>query len=140
MYAQRLVCNCWWKQCLLESRMRCDELVAGLSRISPELPSHQNCPSLCLSANSELLLQASALLLAALKPGQLLQRLAAAASAVQQTGGSLPRGVCAFRQWRSVEAALMGWRQHVPGGVLALLSVYAYNQLLASYRGAAGKR
>uniref|UniRef100_A0A383VTA8 Uncharacterized protein n=1 Tax=Tetradesmus obliquus TaxID=3088 RepID=A0A383VTA8_TETOB len=80
---------------------------------------------------------ACALLLAALKPGQLLQRLAGAAASVQQSGGALPRGVCAFRQWRSVEAALMGWRQHVPGSVLALLSVYAYNQLLASYRGAA---
>jgi hypothetical protein len=82
--------------------------------------------------------QACALLLAALKPAQLLQRLAGAASAVQQTGGALPRGVCAFRQWRTVEAALMGWRPNVPGSVLALLSVYAYNQLLASYRGAAG--
>ncbi|WIA13954.1 hypothetical protein OEZ85_002523 [Tetradesmus obliquus] len=80
---------------------------------------------------------ACALLLAALKPGQLLQRLAGAAASVQQSGGALPRGVCAFRQWRSAEAALMGWRQHVPGSVLALLSVYAYNQLLASYRGAA---
>jgi hypothetical protein len=37
-----------------------------------------------------------------------------------------------------VEAALMGWRPNVPGSVLALLLVYAYNQLLASYRGAAG--
>jgi hypothetical protein len=32
----------------------------------------------------------------------------------------------------------MGWRPNVPGSVLVLLSVYAYKQLLASYKGAAG--
>ncbi|KAF6258720.1 hypothetical protein COO60DRAFT_1701205 [Scenedesmus sp. NREL 46B-D3] len=98
-------------------------IAIGILIMPPRLPGHA--------------LQACSLLLAALKPAQLLQRLAAAASSVQQTGGALPRGVCSFRQWRSVEAALMGWRPNVPGSVLALLAVYAYNQLLASYRGAA---
>jgi len=43
----------------------------------------------------------------------------------------LPRGVSPFRQWRSIEAALMQWRVG-PGCVLAFLTVYAYNQLLAN--------
>jgi hypothetical protein len=81
--------------------------------------------------------QACSLILAALQPAQLLQRLAECA-ATAAVGGPLPRGVSPFRQWRSIEAALMQWRVG-PGCVLVFLTVYAYNQLLANYRGTAGR-
>lgn len=81
---------------------------------------------------------ASSVILAALKPGKLLDRLAEAAGSAA-AGGPLPRNTTQFKQWRSIEAALMQWRA-VPGSVLAMLAVFAYNQLLASYRGAAGKQ
>ncbi|KAF8066207.1 LIP1P [Scenedesmus sp. PABB004] len=76
---------------------------------------------------------ACALVLAALKPAALVTRLAEHATA---PGASLPRGgLSPLRQWRSIESALMQWRQ-APGCAGALLAVFSYNQLLASHRGA----
>lgn len=91
------------------------------------------------AANFEQLAQilASSLILAALQPAQLLNRLAESATAAS-AGGPLPRNITAFKQWRSIEAALMQWRV-APGCVLPMLAVFAYNQLLASYRGCAGE-